>query len=90
MEGEREIAAPGFADQYPELHHYTDLNGLRGIISTNTLWATHFSHLNDNTEVLLLREPMIDELVERVREALKTCHGNRHIRRTVSRSGYLR
>lgn len=34
-----------------KIYHYTDLNGLKGIIETDSLWATHFSFLNDSNEL---------------------------------------
>ncbi|GEM_PF-1336419 len=34
------------------LFHYTDINGLNGILSTRKFWATHFKFLNDKTEIL--------------------------------------
>jgi hypothetical protein len=43
---------------YPELHHYTTFSGLSGILQSNTIWATHFSALNDTTEVTVLRDPL--------------------------------
>jgi hypothetical protein len=47
-----------FVSSHPELHHYTTFSGLSGIIRSNTIWATHFSNLNDKSEVLLLRNPL--------------------------------
>ncbi len=41
---------------YPELFHYTTGEGLLGILSTNTLWATHYKNLNDQKEILLFRD----------------------------------
>ena len=40
--------ASGF---FYELHHYTTLAGLTGIIKSNSIWATNFRYLNDTTEV---------------------------------------
>lgn len=34
-----------------KIYHYTDLNGLKGIIESDSLWATHFSFLNDSNEL---------------------------------------
>ena len=34
-----------------KIYHYTDLNGLKGIIESGSLWATHFSFLNDSNEL---------------------------------------
>ena len=47
------IAHPDFMAVHPELYHYTNLDGLKGILSTKSLWATHFANLNDSTEVIL-------------------------------------
>jgi hypothetical protein len=32
------------------LYHYTNGDGLLGIVQTSTLWATHIAYLNDSTE----------------------------------------
>jgi hypothetical protein len=46
----------------PELYHYTDTSGLKGIVESNSLWATYFGDLNDAQEVHALRVPIVDEL----------------------------
>jgi hypothetical protein len=51
--------------EHPELHHYTTHSGLIGIYKTNTLWAMHFSHLNDATEVIHLQAPLLEAVVAR-------------------------
>jgi hypothetical protein len=60
-------------NSHPELYHYTDSGGLKGIIETNSLWATYFADLNDAREMHVLRAPLVDELGKRldrvVREA---------------------
>ena len=40
-----------------ELHHYTSREGLKGILQTNSLWATHFSDLSDSSELFVLKQP---------------------------------
>jgi hypothetical protein len=35
----------------PELFHYTTVEGLKGIIESNSLWATSAYHLNDSSEI---------------------------------------
>jgi hypothetical protein len=35
----------------PTLYHYTNLNGLKGIIDTRSLWATDIYYLNDFSEM---------------------------------------
>jgi hypothetical protein len=38
-------------DETPSiLYHYTTANGLKGIVESNTIWATHYRFLNDKTE----------------------------------------
>ena len=32
------------------IYHYTDINGLLGIIDSGSIWATHVSRLNDSSE----------------------------------------
>jgi hypothetical protein len=34
------------------VYHYTDINGLLGIIESDCIWATHVSRLNDSSEYL--------------------------------------
>ncbi|HED3230788.1 hypothetical protein [Klebsiella oxytoca] len=33
------------------IYHYTDLNGLKGILSSNAFWATNFYFMNDAHEL---------------------------------------
>lgn len=33
------------------IYHYTDLNGLKGILERKCFWATHYSFLNDSQEI---------------------------------------
>ena len=49
-------------EQEPELHHYTTYGGIRGILETNTLWATHFRATNDRTEFRLLHDLLTNEV----------------------------
>jgi hypothetical protein len=35
-----------------ELYHYTGIQGLKGIIESQTLWATHYKYLNDAEEIV--------------------------------------
>ncbi|MBK8568650.1 MAG: hypothetical protein IPN81_00940 [Nitrosomonadales bacterium] len=32
------------------IYHYTDINGLLGMIASGKIWATHISRLNDSSE----------------------------------------
>src|ERR1041385_7315054 len=79
------FAVSGLAAAHPELHHYTTFAGLKGIVETNTLWATYFRELNDSTECLALREPLVEVLRRKFVELL----GNqpRQIRRRLPKFG---
>ena len=59
-----------FAHSYPELHHYTSYDGLSGILESQTIWATHFFHLHDSSEVSLLRDPLTEAIKRRFLRAL--------------------
>ena len=38
-------------EEIPNLFHYTDGNGLIGILGSSSLWSTHFQSLNDASEM---------------------------------------
>jgi hypothetical protein len=46
-----QVAAADFACGHPELHHYTNFDGLSGIYASRTLWAVNYRHLNDTREI---------------------------------------
>ena len=58
------------AETYPELFHYTDIVGLKGIIESQTLWATHAVYLNDISEIKLFGERLPDILKPAVAEGI--------------------
>ena len=43
---------------HPELYHYTDFDGLKGIIKSKTIWAIHYSCLNDSQEMLCFEKSL--------------------------------
>ena len=56
--------------RHPELHHYTNEAGFEGIVSSQTLWCSHYRGLVDQDEVRLLRKllpsavaPQMDAIV---------------------------
>lgn len=78
-------------DDHPELHHYTTLAGLRGILSSNTLWATHFQELNDSTELMVIRDPLIAELTASFMEIIRARRRRRlRVDRAVNAVGGLK
>jgi hypothetical protein len=64
IETQLTIASEEFLSSHPELHHYTTFAGLEGIVRSSTVWASHFSDLNDATEVILFREPLVRAVTE--------------------------
>ena len=82
---------PKVSEEYPELHHYTDWNGLEGIFTSRTLWATHFSQLNDYTEITHLEESLVDAVSERLEEyANFRSLTDREFRNAMSQMGNVR
>lgn len=37
--------------KFPQIAHYTTFQGMKGILETNQLWATHYRFLNDTSEL---------------------------------------
>ncbi|WP_084781662.1 DUF2971 domain-containing protein [Paenibacillus sp. D9] len=69
---EQEISLKLGVSMFPEevpkhLFHYTSVEGLQGIINSNSLWATHYSFLNDPTEMIygikLLRQVLFERFL---------------------------
>ena len=50
------------AEVHPELFHYTGAEGLKGIIGSQTLWATHYSYMNDRQEITEFKPRLLDYL----------------------------
>jgi hypothetical protein len=59
------------SDKHDVLYHYTTMNGFRGIVDTQTLWATHYKHLNDSSELSRLTAILPDFLVPTVKRVIK-------------------
>ena len=51
---------------YPEWFHYTNIDGLRGILTSQTLRATHFEYLNDELEIRAFKAKLPDLLIPRI------------------------
>ncbi len=58
------------SEAFPEICHYTTMAGLRGILESQTLWATHYAHLNDAEEIRHFGERLKEVLKPVVEEAL--------------------
>lgn len=81
------IASPEFLNDYPELHHYTTFDGLKGIISTSTVWATHYKNLNDRTEASLIRPYLIRAVEARYRSILRSAMQTYSLKRVIRELG---
>lgn len=44
------------------LYHYTGLQGVSGILQSNSLWATNYRNLNDASELIYGADLLVDEL----------------------------
>ncbi len=75
---------------HPEVVHYTDWNGLNGMISSQTIWATRYDHLNDSTEIVHLRERLVQAVLPHVSIRFKKEVGDSYKRkRAVQKAGGL-
>lgn len=52
------------SSKYKKLYHYTDINGLEGILEKNQLWASHFHFLNDIQEIIASRDRIMPIAIE--------------------------
>ena len=59
------------SDKHDTLYHYTSMDGCRGIIETQTLWATHYQHLNDSSELKRFAATLPTFLVPIVKRVIK-------------------
>ena len=50
-------------DKYPTLYHYTSFDAAKKIIKNQTLWATHYEHLNDSTEFYFFKEIFAPKII---------------------------
>jgi hypothetical protein len=66
-----EEAAQRIVKAHSELHHYTGAAGLKGIVESNSMWATYFADMNDAQEIHTLRVPLVDELAKRLDPIVK-------------------
>lgn len=79
-----------FVANHPELYHYTTINGLTGILSSNCLRATSFRYLNDKSEVFRLKLALKEMLLPKVADHLRNrCKQSFRTREKVRRLGGL-
>lgn len=82
---------PDLPQAHPELFHYTTLDGFRGIIGAESLWAAHYSTLNDSTEIKFVKQALKPYVREDLFLYLKrTARQRLSIQRGVRKYGGLR
>lgn len=65
-------------EKHQLLYHYTTASGLKGILESQTLWATHYKHLNDTTEIEHLRRPLEQAIFPLIKDIAK-----RHFKKSL-------
>jgi hypothetical protein len=53
---------PDIWEEHKKLYHYTNWDGLSGILKTKSLWATHYRFVNDSSEFTLFRDKLFSLL----------------------------
>ncbi len=53
------------------LYHYTTWEGLKGILQTQSLWATNYKFLNDYSELVLFKNKLVSLILPDVLEGYK-------------------
>ncbi|MEO6840164.1 MAG: DUF2971 domain-containing protein [Bradyrhizobium sp.] len=71
------------SNRHPQLYHYTDGAGFKGIVESNSLRATYFGNLNDANEILELRVPLVVELSRRLEPFVREIQAKGSRRSTV-------
>ncbi|MDD2942217.1 MAG: DUF2971 domain-containing protein [bacterium] len=51
------------SEQYEHLYHYTTWEGCQGILTSQSLWATHYKFLNDYSEFMLFRDRLVSLMI---------------------------
>ena len=59
------------SEVYKKLYHYTTWQGLKGILQTQSLWATNYKFLNDYSELVLFRDKLVSLIYPVVLEGYK-------------------
>lgn len=51
------------SEEHETLYHYTDQAGLEGILSSQSLWASHYKNLNDEKEIFLFMQEILPDIL---------------------------
>ena len=63
---------PDACKEHSELFHYTNGDGLRGILNSKTLWATNFRDLNDFSEIVHAKKFIEEAIFSSIKEYVVT------------------
>src|SRR5262245_11084860 len=74
-------------EEHPLLFHYTRTAGLKGILETRTLHATHYVFLNDSSEIESLRPKVAELAAAGVRRAYASLTQNPRILARMEEDG---
>jgi Protein of unknown function (DUF2971) len=61
------LAEKTVSEEHQFLYHYTTWEALNGMLTTNEIWATHVRNLNDETEYLLARNSIENQLIPHIK-----------------------
>lgn len=64
---------PDIWEEHKKLYHYTNWDGLSGILKTKSLWATHYRFLNDSSEFRLFGDKLFSLLEPAVHGECERC-----------------
>ena len=79
---------PKVHEEYPLVYHYTSQAGLEGILTTQTLFATHYRYLNDTSEIQHMRTALIGNLQHVIKSWIcKTFTGDEQQKRFLTKQG---
>lgn len=66
-----QVKEPDVSKEHPELHHYTTKAGLRGIVTSNSLWSVRYDCMNDPGEFVHARKLLTSEFETRLKAYLR-------------------
>jgi hypothetical protein len=73
---------------YKKLYHYTTWDGLKGIIQTQSLWATNYRFLNDYSEIVLFRNKLVSLIIPAVLEGYEQLIAHKpHLKGVIQEKG---
>lgn len=82
------MIASDICEVHPHIYHYTTHDGLRGILKSGTLWATHYRKLNDESEITQFKDIFSNHLRSSVEHTVREKYRSRlSFKRRVTKHG---